>query len=288
MKQGTNNHIAILLATYNGSRYLNEQIESLLTQTCQDWHLYVHDDGSQDDTVAIINGYIERYPDKMTLLDYLPQGGACRNFLSMLNKVDADYYMFCDQDDVWLPQKIELSLQEMKLRESEQSGRGVVIYTDLHITDEKLHVTYGSMWQYNGTYPQYIHTFADYGGHSAIATGCTLLFNQVAKNSIESKSPDKALMHDAWVCLCALKEGGVIYGIDKPLVLYRQHGSNCLGAGNTEAVDIGLCYRLQNIKKVIRSNRRYYAMLSSLGYGSVAKFLFSKIKYKMRIRRGFY
>ena len=102
----TNNSIAILMATYNGETYLKEQIDSLLAQTCQDWHLYVHDDGSKDGTVAIVKGYAEQYPEKVTLLDYPPQGGPCKNFLSMMEKVEAPYYMFCDQDDVWMPEKL--------------------------------------------------------------------------------------------------------------------------------------------------------------------------------------
>ena len=134
------NDIAILMATYNGEKYLREQIDSLLNQTCQDWHLYVHDDGSKDGTVNIVKSYAERYPDKVTLLDYPPQGGACRNFLSLLEKAEARYYMFCDQDDVWLPEKIALSLEEMKRQEALHLQKPVVIHTDLHIVDDKLTV----------------------------------------------------------------------------------------------------------------------------------------------------
>ena len=101
-------------------------------------------------------------------------------------------------------------------------------------------------------------------------------------------SATKALMHDSWICLCTLREGGIVLGLDKPSVLYRQHGSNSLGAGSTSAADIGLAYRLRNIKKIVRSNRQYYAMLASLGYGSWMKYLYSKVKYKKRIRRGYY
>ena len=71
----TNNNIAILMATYNGERYLKEQINSLLAQTYQDWHLYVHDDGSADNTVTIVKDYAKHYPDKVTLLEYPSQGG---------------------------------------------------------------------------------------------------------------------------------------------------------------------------------------------------------------------
>ena len=279
--------IAILLATYNGAPYLKEQLDSLMAQTRQDWHLYVHDDGSRDATLTIVNDYANRYPGKVTILDYPSTGGACSNFLSLMEKTDASYYMFCDQDDVWLPEKIELSMREMERAEREHPEKAVVVHTDLRVVTEKLSTLSESMWEHAGIYPQYVKTFADSGGHTAIATGCTMLFNDEAKRCCNVAS-DKTLMHDSWVCLCVLSRGGVLRGVKEKTVLYRQHGSNTLGATGTKATDIGLRYRLLNIKKVFRSNRRYYAMLSSLGYGSVVKYLYSKVKYKMRIRHGYY
>lgn len=280
--------IAILLATYNGERYLKEQLDSLFSQTCQDWHLYVHDDGSQDGTVAVVKELANRHPDKISILDYPSTGGPCSNFLSMLNRVEAPYYMFCDQDDVWLSNKIERSIGELRKMEQEHPQKGIVVYTDLQIVDESLAPRSASMWEHAGIYPQYIRTFADSGGHTAIATGCTMMFNRQAKTVVGGFTADKALMHDIWVCLCVLKSGGVLKGIEEKTVLYRQHGTNTLGATGTKAADIGLRYRLMNIRKVFRSNRLYYAMLTSLGYGSVMKYLYSKVKYKMRIKRGYY
>ena len=275
------------MATYNGERFLCEQIDSLLNQTYQDWHLYVHDDGSKDGTINIVKSYAEMHPDKITLLDYSSQGGPCLNFLSMLEKVEAFYYMFCDQDDVWVEDKIELSIKEMKHQESLFPQKPIVIHTDLHIVNEKLTVTYNSMWKYSGIFPQYIKTFNDAGGHTTIATGCTMFFNQKAKECCARPST-KTIMHDCWLCLCTLRQGGTIYGINKQLVLYRQHGNNCLGSGGTEAKAVNLSYRIRHFSKIFRSNQRYYAMLSSLGYGSVVKYIVYKIKYKERIRRGRY
>ena len=276
------------MATYNGERYLAEQLDSLLSQTCQDWHLYVHDDGSQDGTVTILNRFASAYPGKMTILDYPSAGGPCNNFLSILERVDAPYYMFCDQDDVWLSRKIELSIGELRQMEREHPQQAIAVYTDLQIVDENLAPVSPSMWEHAGIYPQYIRTFADSGGHTAIATGCTMMFNKQAKVVIGSFPAGKALMHDIWACLCVLKSGGVLKGIEDKTVLYRQHGHNTLGATATKAADIGLRYRLLNIRKVFKSNQLYYAMIASLGYSSVLKYLYSKVKYKMRIRRGYY
>lgn len=280
--------IAILMATYNGECYLSEQIDSLLAQTSQNWHLYVHDDGSKDRTVSIVKKYIGEHPEKITLLEYPPQGGPCRNFLSMLERVEASYYMFCDQDDVWLPEKVSQSLDAMTDEESVNPHKGVVVFTDLSVVDEHLDVIFVSMWEYSGLYPQYIRTFSDAGGHTVLATGCTMLFNQQAKESCLRFESSKAVMHDIWLCLCTLGLGGILHGINKPLVLYRQHGNNFFGSGKTKASSVNLIYRLLNLKKILRSNQRYYFMLSELGYGSVLKYIVNKMKYNIRIKRKHY
>ena len=176
----------------------------------------------------------------------------------------------------------------MKRLEDEHPQKPIVVFTDLHVVDEHLNITYDSMWRYTGIHPQYIKTFEDTGGHTSIATGCTMLFNKLSKTCYSHYSPEKAIMHDCWVCLCTLREGGIVYGLNKQLVLYRQHGNNCLGAAETKAPDVNIRYRIKNIDKVYRSNRNYYVMLRSLGYGSIFKYLYYKIMYKKRIRRGRY
>ena len=277
--------IAILLATYNGEKYLREQIDSLLAQSCQDWHLYVHDDGSADQTVEIVSSYIRQHPDKITLLDYPSQGGACRNFLSMLKHVEAPYYMFCDQDDVWLPEKIARSIAAMQEQESLHPAKAVVVCTDLFITDEHLSVTEESMFAYLSVHPEYIRNFND-SGASAVVTGCTMLFNQKAKESCLDYQP-AVIMHDCWLCHCALRQQGILYAIRQPMVYYRQHGNNSLGAGVSSSA-INLRYRIRHFKELYQYNMSYYRMLSALGYGSLLKYLRAKVLYRQRIKRGYY
>lgn len=285
MKVSCNSSIAILMATYNGERYLREQMDSLLVQTCDDWHLFVHDDGSQDDTINIVTEYKEKHPDKITILTYPSQGGACKNFLSMLERVDAPYYMFCDQDDVWLPEKTALSLQEMKVREQEQPEAGIIICTDLTVVAEDLKVVNRSMWEYLSNYPEYIRTFRD-AGASAIVTGCAMLFNRKAKEACLPYS-SVVMMHDCWVCLCCLSQQGRLYGIPQQTIYYRQHGDNSLGVG-VGAAQIGIVYRLRHFIELFNYNAAYYRMLSALGYGSVIKYLAAKLRYRRRIKRGYY
>ena len=280
-----NSTIAILMATYNGEKFLKEQIESILAQTNQNWHLYIHDDGSKDNTMSIIKSYTNEFSDKITLLDYPSQGGACQNFLSLLERIEASYYMFCDQDDVWLPEKIELARKEMERQERDFPDKAIVICSDLFVVDEKLAVIHDSMWRYHRIFPQYIKTFND-SAANPVATGCTMIFNHKAK---ESNSPYTAdvMMHDCWICLCALKQKGILVGINQQLVYYRQHGKNSLGIG-VKASDIGFLYRIKHFMRIYRFNRDYYKMLSILDYGSVFKFVRYKFKYRQRIKRGYY
>ena len=108
--------IYILLATYNGEKYLKEQLDSLFEQTNQHWTLWIHDDNSKDNTISIIKEYQSKYPNKIKFLDdNISTGGAKENFTYLLENIDDDYehIMFCDQDDVWLEDKIDITLKKM-------------------------------------------------------------------------------------------------------------------------------------------------------------------------------
>ncbi len=96
---------AILLTTYNGGKYLPELLRSLADQTCQDFVCYIHDDGSVDNTVDLCKAFCREHEGQFVLLDYPKTGSAKNNFLSLLERVEADHYLFCDQDDFWLPDK---------------------------------------------------------------------------------------------------------------------------------------------------------------------------------------
>ena len=129
--------IAILMATYNGERYVKEQLDSLVRQDNDQWTLFIHDDGSSDSTPQILRQYADSHAN-IHVLDYSPQGGAMKNFFSLLQRVEADYYMFCDQDDVWKEEKVSISLEEMKNMESQHKSKPVIVFTDLHVTDSSL------------------------------------------------------------------------------------------------------------------------------------------------------
>ena len=124
--------IAILMATYNGEKYICQQIDSILSQTCKDWELYIHDDGSTDNTIAAVESYVEKYPDKIHLIDGKSTGGAKYNFFYMFGQVEAPYYMTCDQDDVWKKNKMS------EIERVFEDPKVMAVVHDAQIVDEKL------------------------------------------------------------------------------------------------------------------------------------------------------
>lgn len=269
-------NIAILLATYNGALYIREQIDSLLSQTFTDWHLYIHDDGSTDDTIAIIKALISKHPQKMTLLEYPSQGGACRNFLSLLEAVEAPYYMFCDQDDVWVPTKIETTYARMKTLEQQQPDIPLLVHSDLTLTDACLNVIDDSFVRNQRIKMAAIKTFEDYAATNTV-TGCTTLFNQQAKACIR-RPYGKAIMHDAWLCLSVVAQGGIVDFIDEPLVKYRQHGNNTLGS--TDMNRQTLPHKIKNIRQMVVDVIRHYREMNAVRPISVWSFIHAKNRYR--------
>ena len=226
--------IAILLATYNGAKYIREQLDSLFQQSCDEFHLYIRDDGSKDDTLKIVEEYRQKFPGRITVVkDSQKHKGAAKSFMHLLQEVDADYYMFCDQDDIWLPEKVEKTLARMKEVETETlSGMAaknvpVLVATDLKVVDEQLSPIKDS---FNADLK--IDVFRKHPELICVrhvVTGCTMMFNRAAKEASHPMSP-RATMHDEWVALSVYFKKGVISILDEATILYRQHTSNTLGA----------------------------------------------------------
>ena len=270
-----NEQIAILMATYNGKKYLGEQIDSFLSQTSNLWHLYVHDDGSTDGTIELLNDYVNKYPDKVTVLDYSSQGGALQNFMSLLERVEADYYMFSDQDDVWHPTKIEKSYQAMKEQEAIHPGKPIIVHTDVRVVDGSLRLLHPSYREYGHIYPEKVTCFKECVIN--VTLGCAMLFNKKSREVSISRPWKHALMHDGWVTTRTYAEHGIVYAIPESLMEYRNHGDNTIGA--TDGSRFTLVYRITHFREMLRLNMQQYRMLRSAGYGSI----FTYYYYKFRI-----
>lgn len=219
--------IAILMATYNGEKYICQQIDSILSQTCTDWELYIHDDGSTDNTIAVVESYVEKYPDKIHLIDGKSTGGAKYNFFYMFGQVEAPYYMTCDQDDVWLEKKIELTYDKM-LAIEDKADVPCLVYTELRVVDSELNTIADTMSEYQSLdcHKRTINQFILQNS----VTGCTMMVNMALRDKmLHITDIDNTIMHDWWAALVAARFGKTAF-IDEPTILYRQHGDNSLGA----------------------------------------------------------
>lgn len=225
--------IAILMSTYNGEDYIKEQINSFFSQTCNEWQLYVHDDGSMDDTVSIIMDYAERYPDKVFYISEPDHNvGAGVSFMSILDKVDADYYMFSDQDDVWMNNKIERTYKKILSLEKEHGKHiPIGVFTDLTVVDENLNTIMSSLWKGDNRHPEYVRNFYKQWTNRHASYGCTQMFNRAARKLIlpYKQFPNVQGAHDNWVEYCLIAKGVYDY-LDEQTIHYRQHGSNAVGA----------------------------------------------------------
>jgi glycosyltransferase involved in cell wall biosynthesis len=221
--------IDILLATWNGERYLVEQIDSVLNQQYPNCRLLIRDDGSSDGTRAIIEGYAAKHPKRITIIeDDEPGLGASGNFSRLMDRAEADYIMLCDQDDFWLPEKVGVTLDEMRrLERAHGADTPLLVHCDLKVADAGLNVIAPSFWDYQRLNPDK-GRFLNRLLIQNVVTGCASMMNRRLRD-LALPVHDQARMHDWWLALAAAAFGRIGY-IRQPLVLYRQHGGNTLGA----------------------------------------------------------
>lgn len=225
----------ILLATYNGSKYIGEMIESIVSQDYQDWHLIVSDDQSTDNTREILDAYVEKFADKMThYRSGCRFGNAQNHFMHLLSEFhDAPYIMFADQDDVWHPDKIRKTYQKMKETEND-SAFAVMVHTDLRVVDQELnciHPSFMRMSDISGTRVQTKQLLLQ-----NVVTGCTMMLNRkAAEIAIQYQTDEKIAMHDWWIALLCSVCGKIGY-LNEATIDYRQHGTNSVGAKNVRSI----------------------------------------------------
>jgi len=232
--------LTILLATYNGEKYLSAQLDSLLAQTYTNFTIWVQDDNSADATWDILEEYQSRYPDKFRLTRRAVNSGSAKNnFLSLITTVRDDYLMLCDQDDIWLPSKIENTMAKMKDMEQSYPNTPLLVHTDLKVVDQHLNVVSPSFR---------LHTKRNYSRmafHQTLnlnnVTGCTAMYN-LALAKLLNSPPEHCVMHDWWLQLVAASHGKIGH-IDDATLLYRQHDQNACGAKDVRK----LSYKLNRL-----------------------------------------
>ena len=272
----------ILLSTYNGEKYLGELLESLLSQTEEDWRLLMRDDGSTDSTMSIYWKYMRK--DKRFQLSEDDRGnvGAMKSFELLMQRSRGEYIMFCDHDDVWLPEKIGHCMQTMKQAESEYGKEtAIVVYSDLQVVDENLKSLDKSYWHYAGISPEYINDFATLAGNNCV-TGCTMMINKAAKD-VTGTFGKHAMMHDHVIALQVMADGGKLVKNEHADILYRQHGDNVVGAMKDNRGWSLLLYRLKNMRKIVKQNRQYLAQARDIRELSAWEYIKSKTEYKRKL-----
>ena len=248
----------ILMATYNGEKYVREQIDSILAQTDTCWHLTVSDDGSTDSTPGIIDEYAAKYPEKISRhVSGRRFGNARDHFFYLMRTCAAEYMFFCDQDDVWYPGKIEKMMDVMLGMERGQGKSApLLVFTDQTPTDGELNPLAPSLMRYQ---QQYFETI-DYRAllMQNIVTGGAMAINR-ALADIAARCTDetKTMMHDWWLAVVAARFGEVIY-LDETTSDYRQHGTNSVGAKDVRSVQhiLHKLSRLGDIRKTTLEKKR--------------------------------
>lgn len=219
--------IEILVATYNGERFLAPLLDSLLAQSLTA-NILIRDDRSTDRTQAIIDTFIGVHPNRIRQVPHDGgPAGASRNFSNLLSAATADYVMLADQDDVWDQDKTAICLDEME-RMEEMAGKTapVLVHTDLRVVDQDLKLLSPSFFDFQGLDRTRIG-LPDLLGQNVV-TGCTAMLNR-ALYRLASPVPPEAVMHDWWIALVAAGLGHIGF-VNRSTLSYRQHDHNTLGA----------------------------------------------------------
>jgi hypothetical protein len=235
MRNGTKieGRVAILLATYNGQKYLDELMRSLLSQTYNDFVVLVRDDNSSDRTSEMLEHWSAAQPDKVRIMsDDLGNLRSTGNFARLMELCDTPYFAFCDQDDVWLPNKIELMINAIRhLEEQVGEATPILVHSDLKVVDGNLEQIAPSFFNYSHINPGKGERL-DHMVINNIVQGCASMGNR-ALLELGRPMPEGASYHDWWVALLAAS-CGVLHTIAEPTILWRQHGRNQSGAGHQQ------------------------------------------------------
>jgi len=217
--------VTILMATFNGSAFLEDQLNSIQQQDYKNWKLIISDDGSSDNTIDIINEFITKNTNCSVIVLKGPQKGFACNFLNMLRYVETDYACFCDQDDIWMHDKLSYSISQLS------SKMCPSVYTARTSLIDETGKLIGKSQEFNKP-----TTFRNALVQS-IAGGNTMMLNAAAIKLINSvfSVDDYPVSHDWWIYILISGSGGEIVYDKCPKVFYRQHKGNLIGSNNSFA-----------------------------------------------------
>jgi glycosyltransferase involved in cell wall biosynthesis len=218
--------VCVMLSTYNGAKYIDEQLESLFAQNQIDLHIHIRDDGSSDETVQKVRGYAKAYPDQIRMIEG-ENVGVIGSFFELIRQTQPiyDFYAFCDQDDVWKPYKLSRAVAKL------QSGPldvPLMYCSSTQMVDQDLN--HLNIWPHLPPKPLSMYNALV----ENCCVGCTMVLNPVTFEQIRANVPSDLthiIMHDWWIYLFVSSFGEVIFD-EEPTILYRQHQGNVLGGSN--------------------------------------------------------
>ncbi|MGB1197737.1 MAG: glycosyltransferase family 2 protein [Thalassotalea sp.] len=260
--------ICVLLASYNGEQYIAEQLHSLFEQTQLPTAVIISDDNSTDATWAIVEKWQNKHPELISIYkNNTDVTGHVGNFSFLCVKaleVDCEYFLFCDQDDVWLPNKIATLVKECKTVEAEKGvSYPILVHSDLMVVDSELGLIANSFFEYQGLPEPTKHALPRFLIQNVV-TGCASLINKALLEKA-TPLPNNVVVHDWWFALIANLTGQLVF-VDEPLIMYRQHSANAIGA-------IEATQRTNIISNVVRQ----------LKLGS--KHLYSSVKQAQQLKK---
>jgi glycosyltransferase involved in cell wall biosynthesis len=253
-------HVAILLCSYNGERFIREQLDSIRAQTHQNWKVWVSDDGSRDGTLKILSEYRQAWgPDRLEVVTG-PSRGFAANFLSVVCRpeIRADYFSYADQDDVWEKDKLARAIERL-----------LVLGTDsisLYCSRTRLIDEGGAPLGLSPLFtqkPDFRNALVQ-----NVGGGNTMVFNAEARRILFAAGPDlDVVAHDWWTYVAISAAGGRIVYDPEPSLLYRQHGGNLIGSNQ------GLAARLTRVRLLMQGQLRRWIDANVAGIRRIAAWL---------------
>lgn len=276
--------VAILLSTYNGEKYLKEQLDSILAQTYTNFELIIRDDGSKDNTVKIIKEYIEKTDKEITLIEG-KNLGFIKSFFDLLKRGDADYYAYADQDDIWIPNKIELAVNSLNKLDDRVPN---MAFSNVDYYDTEMNFI--GKGDSKNKKPSFLNSL-----YECINQGMTMVINKKAREYIIDNIPEKCFFHDWWTYMICTAFGNVVQD-DVVTVKYRRAKTNATVEG--QGIVTLLIWRIKklllgdgmkDIKKQITIFKNiFYKDLSTENQKIIDTFEGEKYNFFKAIKKAFY
>lgn len=252
--------IQILMATYNGEKYIRRQIDSIVDQKYTKWNLLVRDDGSQDGTVSILDEYSARDHRIRYVVNKTERHGWKQNFQCLLQLSwggKEPYFMFSDQDDIWMPNKLESLLQVMIELEGRNPGKPILVYGDMQIIDDNDVI---KQYSFNSLYNIRVKHPTDCFFSQRIL-GCNMMFNnKLMEDVCRTIGEDvyENLSHDGLVAKVAAAKDGIVHYMDETFMQYRRHENNATGREEFAISAVRAIQRLRKFKRLALDQKSTY------------------------------